>query len=118
MTGWADQVLSQKLRYVDGTIQGTMTHNPNDTCRTCAMEAVTITQSQRRMQNPCHRGHDNREGRSLSPEGPVPKAFGSAVRDARFPKHFERQATLSSMTAKLNLVSSWRTTTLRAERAK
>jgi hypothetical protein len=31
-------------------------------------------------------GDDDREGRSLSPEGPGPKVFGSNVCDARFPK--------------------------------
>jgi hypothetical protein len=40
------------------------------------------------MQNPCHGGHDDHEGHSFSPEGPGPKAFGSAMRDACFPKHF------------------------------
>jgi hypothetical protein len=40
------------------------------------------------MQNPCCRGCDNREGCSLSPKGPGPKAFRRNVRDAHFLKHF------------------------------
>jgi hypothetical protein len=37
---------------------------------------------------PASRGRDNRKAHSLSPEGSGPKAFGSAVRDARFPSRF------------------------------
>jgi hypothetical protein len=40
------------------------------------------------MQNPHRRGHDDREGDSLSPEGPGPKALGGALRHAHFLRHF------------------------------
>jgi hypothetical protein len=35
-----------------------------------------------------HGGHNNRDLRSLNPEGLGPKAFGSNVRNASFPKSF------------------------------
>jgi hypothetical protein len=38
--------------------------------------------------NQHHDGHIDRDQCSLSPEGPGPKAFGSNVRDACFPKNF------------------------------
>jgi hypothetical protein len=40
------------------------------------------------MWNPHRGGRDDREGRSLSPEALGPKAFGSNMHDACFPKHF------------------------------
>jgi hypothetical protein len=46
-----------------------MMHNPNDTHETRATG-----------------GHDDCEGRNLSPEVPSPKAFGSVVPDAHLPK--------------------------------
>jgi hypothetical protein len=33
-------------------------------------------------------GHDDHEGRSLSPKGHGPKAFGSTMHDAHLPRHF------------------------------
>jgi hypothetical protein len=67
--------------------------------------------------NLCHNGHNERERRSLRPEGPGPKAFRSNVHDACFPKCFGRPKTLSSMTAKLIPTSSWWTTASRAGQA-
>jgi hypothetical protein len=45
-------------------------------------------QSKHHVCNPHHSGHDNREGCSLSPKGPGPKAFKRNVRDAHFLKCF------------------------------
>jgi hypothetical protein len=41
-TGWANQALSQNLRYTDGIAQGMMTRSPNDACGTHTVEAAII----------------------------------------------------------------------------
>jgi hypothetical protein len=59
-------------------------------------------QSQQCMQNPCHRGHDDREGCSLSPEGPGPKAFGGIVHDAHFLRCFRAPGNIVKYDGKTN----------------
>jgi hypothetical protein len=44
----------------------------------------------------------DRERRSLSPEGPGAKAFGSNVRDARFPQHFQVPNNIIKYDSKTN----------------
>jgi hypothetical protein len=49
-----------------------------------------------------HGGHSNREWRSLSPEGPGPKAFGGNVRDTCFPKHYRAPNNIVKYDGKTN----------------
>jgi hypothetical protein len=55
-------VLSQNLRYIDGTAQGMMTHSPNSACETHTMGVMMIVKdiasvlmglAQRRLEVPC-----------------------------------------------------------------
>jgi hypothetical protein len=59
-------------------------------------------QSQRHVRNPHHGGHDDREGRSLNPEGVGPKAFRSTVQDARFPRCFHVPNNIVKYNGKTN----------------
>jgi hypothetical protein len=52
--------------------------------------------------NQCHGRCNDREGHSLSPEEPGPKAFGSIMRDAYFPKHFWVPNNIVKYDAKTN----------------
>jgi hypothetical protein len=47
-------------------------------------------------------GRSYREQRSLSPEGPGPKAFGNNVCDASFPKHFRAPNNIIKYDGKTN----------------
>jgi hypothetical protein len=52
--------------------------------------------------NPCCGGRDDREGCSLSPEEPRPKAFGSNVHNTCFPKHFRAPNNIIKYDSKIN----------------
>jgi hypothetical protein len=54
------------------------------------------------MQNPHQWGHDDREGRNLSPEGSDPKAFGGTVHNARFSWHFQAPSNIAKYDGKIN----------------
>jgi hypothetical protein len=58
------------------------------------------------MRNPCHGGHDDCKGHSLSPKGPSPKAFGSVVCDACFPRRFSAPGYVVKYNGKTN-PSDW-----------
>jgi hypothetical protein len=47
-------------------------------------------------------GRDDREGGSLNPEGPGPKAFGGAMHDARFPRRFRALGNVVKYDRKTN----------------
>jgi hypothetical protein len=52
--------------------------------------------------NPRWGGCDDREGRSLRPEGPGPKAFEINVHDAWFPKYFQASSNIVKYNDKTN----------------
>jgi hypothetical protein len=54
------------------------------------------------MRNPHHGGHGNQERRSFNLEGPGPKAIGSNVHDACFPKAFEAPNNIINYEGKTN----------------
>jgi hypothetical protein len=70
VTAQADRVPDQNLRCTDGIAQG----------QQCAVPGTHA--------EPALQGHDDREGRSLSPEGSGPKVFGGTVSNAHFPRRF------------------------------
>jgi hypothetical protein len=60
-------------------------------------------QSEHHAHNPRWGGCDNGEGRSLSPEEPGSKVFGSNVRNARFPRPFRASSNVIKYDGKTNL---------------